>query len=354
MDSRDTTPSPIGGEKLEVVANSVGIYATNSNNHDPSNSQSSTSEESSSASLITPGRAKNRLASSELIGLRREGSLTMLSKDEDTEEDDKINLNDPTGTRPPSERLKKSRYPKRVPVVDSNLAQAQVPLGPWRRSARPPSPIHPQVRVVWSGEITSAVLSYLTFCRQLLGKGDVDVLEPMEEDEQALEFLQQQGENDIEKAKLLLISSMGAGAEITSVTLDQLGETKSRPRAKGVFRSWVGGDIRTNEIDPSEAASNPSKIKSIWRDWTTRCRKAFQSSQTTVNELLALQRDERQIPRYQSKGSQEDDALVTAANDMSIDLENRLRDLDVYIAEVHDALSVINPGKRLTTLELYV
>ena len=286
--------------------------------------------------------------------IRREGSLTLAKAEYNEEEDDKVNPADPLA-RAIGERPKRSsRYPRKYPVVDPQNNQASVTAGPYDRSLRPPSPVHPEMRVVWTGELTPEVINYLTFCRQLLGKSDIPVTEPLEDDEQALEFLQEHGGNDVERAKLMLIASMGGGAELDSISLEiSSSESKTRPSTKGVFRSWVGGEF-PRESDGHPDTGNPAKIKALWKDWTQRCKKALNSTQTTANELFALQKEERRLPRFQSRGTAEEDSLVSSANDASFDLETRLRDIQVFVAQVHDALSLVNPSKRFTVAALCV
>ena len=286
------------------------------------------------------------------VPVQREGSLTMMAKGDEFEEDEKQGGIAETGRVPGAERSRRSRFPRRVPVIDPQMAQAAVSVGPYDRAQRSPSPAHPEMRVVWTGEFTDEIKSYVMFCRQLIGKGDVPATDPLEEDEQALEFLQEHGGNDVERAKLMLIASMGGGAEVASITLAQESDSKTRPRTKGVFKSWVGGEY-PEECAGHPDTTNPTKLKVLWKDWTSRCKKALASPQITANDLFALQREEHQLPRFQSRG-QDDDHLVSAANDASFDLESRLRDIQIFVAEVHDALSLVQPQKRFTAAALYV
>jgi len=187
--------------------------------------------------------------------------------------------------------------------------------------------------VLWGGDISSPeIQAYLQFCRILLEKSPV-LDQFLHDDERALSFLEENAFRDVDLARLLLISSLGGGAESAAILLKYNREAKRPPRTR---TSWGVRQI---------TAESDAKAKAQWKEWLSACKKALNAAQVAGEELLTLHAEEERLPKFTPKGS-EDEGILSSAFELVVDLDVRVRDLEEYIASIHDALSCIHPEPR--------
>ncbi|KAH9261192.1 hypothetical protein BASA81_000896 [Batrachochytrium salamandrivorans] len=199
-----------------------------------------------------------------------------------------------------------SRYPRKLPNVDPTNFQAVVPPGPFLRKIKPPKADHPDLVMVCNGQTSGEVYLYLDFCRKLTGSGQFSARDvPLEEDEQALEFLLKRAHGNVDCAKLLLISSLGGGKESAS-----------------------NGD----EDD------NASLVLPTKEEWVAKTR-ALLDDGGDANEF-----------RKQAKVGKRLD-LVDDLVFLLHQVQDEVDQIDRYLGKVHRALS-LHSARKLTTLEL--
>jgi len=182
-------------------------------------------------------------------------------------------------------------------------------------------------------------------------------LRPLESDEQALEFLHQAKYN-ISFAKFLLLSLHGVGIESDAMEVSKrLATIQGEVSAANGSRSAKSftededkhdGSPREDDHDEDETTFGELQRSSNVKKWLATAKATIAGKiPPTRRMLISLQRElEKQL--Y----GRTDMKLATTLKDLSVQLSSKLNAVDEWIANAHDAASLLKPDTHWTLEEL--
>ncbi|GBG27977.1 Calcium-dependent protein kinase 5 [Hondaea fermentalgiana] len=204
-------------------------------------------------------------------------------------------------------------------------------------------------------------------------------LRPAESDEQALEFLHR-CEYDIKRAKFMLLAAHGAGTDSASIErkarLGLPGPGTVRTPRQGKSTPTFAWDAASSGADDGAGTASPAETSGTTRvrraasaastasansngansgakglkNWVTSARSALAGRQPgtpTRRKLLQL------LQEYAFVRADSNDAkAVASASEVAAQVEKKLKEVDDWIANAHDAVSLTKPDGHWTLQEL--
>ena len=206
---------------------------------------------------------------------------------------------------------------------------------------------------VWNGSSGRKVEEYLLFCRRLMRQKPLGIMvrqgivwievdgdggdlasdgnsfkiRPMESDELALKFLDQCNYN-YDTAKFLLLSTCGVGCDAN----------KNSAKSQLTRQQRNGGPIVT--LDTLRTGSV------VWKSWIQEARDSLTRKCSRDNAIDLLS----QLKCLSKSGT--DQKTVAQANELGSQLETLVVSINEWVAQAHDAASLVKPDLHWTSEEI--